>query len=125
MGFWDDAEIISTYSRAQAIDDGTLVDLTEWAKETGIKFPLAVTREVWNQYIDVPEGVECQDERGRAHDVLWMFACAAKRFSGSELRYQLYVRNDNRRPKLVTLKAVCGPGDDPRPVITIMLPEQD
>ena len=29
----------------------------------------------------------------------------------------LVVRNDNRRPKPVTLKAVCGPGDDAAPVL--------
>ncbi|WP_410173196.1 DUF6573 family protein [Klebsiella michiganensis] len=27
--------------------------------------------------------------------------------------------------RLVTLRAVCGPGDDPRPVITIMMPDED
>jgi hypothetical protein len=27
--------------------------------------------------------------------------------------------------KLVELKAVCGPGDNSEPVITIMLPEED
>jgi len=29
------------------------------------------------------------------------------------------------RARLVTLKALCGPGDDGEPVITIMLPEED
>lgn len=125
MGLWDDAEIISTYSRAQAIDDGFLVDLSEWAKECGIKYPVAVTRAVWDRYIEVPEGVTCQDVRGRAWDVLWMFRRGASKTEGSEFVYPLYVRNDNRSPKLVELKAVCGPGDDPKPVITIMLPEED
>jgi hypothetical protein len=35
------------------------------------------------------------------------------------------VRNDERTPALVRLKAVCGPGDRGEPVITIMLPEED
>lgn len=125
MGFWDDAEIISTYTRAQAIEDGTLVDVSEWAKETGFKIPVAMTRTVWGRYVEVPKGVVCQDERGRAHDMLWMLHCAAKRSSGREMLFELYVRNDNRKPKLVKLKAICGPGDDPKPVITIMLPEED
>lgn len=125
MGFWDDAEIISSYSREQAIDDGFLVDVSEWAKETGFKYPVAMTREVWDRYVEVPEGVECQDIRGRAHDCLWMCLLAARRTSGPEMLFTVYVRNDNRKPKPVRLKAICGPGDDPRPVITIMLPEQD
>jgi hypothetical protein len=37
----------------------------------------------------------------------------------------LYVRNDNDRPKLVTLKAVCGPSDELEPTITVMLTEED
>lgn len=126
MGFWDDAEIISTYTRAQAIDDGTLVDVTEWAKETGFRYPVAMTRAVWCRYVEVPEGVECQDERGRAHDILWMLFRGIKRtVDTSKISYVLYVRNDNSKPKLVKLKAICGPGDDPRPVITIMLPDED
>jgi hypothetical protein len=37
------------------------------------------------------------------------------------------VRNDNRSgtPPLVRLKALCGPGDQGEPVITVMLPEED
>jgi hypothetical protein len=39
----------------------------------------------------------------------------------------LYVRNDNRAPKLIKLIATCGPLDidDPRSAITVMLPEED
>jgi uncharacterized protein YunC (DUF1805 family) len=36
-------EVIHAYTRAQAIEDGTLVDVTETAKEAGIKYPTAVT----------------------------------------------------------------------------------
>jgi hypothetical protein len=43
----------------------------------------------------------------------------------SRIDFQLLVRNDNRRPEKVTLKALCGPGDDAEPVITIMLPHED
>jgi hypothetical protein len=128
-GFWDDAEIIYAYTRAQAIDDGELLDVSETAREAGIKFPVAVTRAVWVKYVEVPEGVTCQDERGRLWDILWMFRCAAAKFDGDTLLFKLYVRNHNRerldRRDLVTLKALCGPGDDAEPVITIMLPEED
>jgi hypothetical protein len=57
--------------------------------------------------------------------MLW---CAIKRGNGGErINYQLHVRNNNRRgtPPLVSLKALCGPGDDGRPVITIMMPGED
>ena len=124
----DVAEVISVYTRAQALEDGVLVDVSEMAKEAGIKFPVALTRTVYGQYVEVPEGVTCQDESGRLWDILWMFRCAAAQFRGDTLLFKFYVRNQNReldRRDLVTLKAICGPGDDAEPVITIMLPEED
>ena len=35
----EDDQIISRYTRAQAIEDGVLVDVTEQAKETGLLLP--------------------------------------------------------------------------------------
>jgi hypothetical protein len=124
--FWEGAEIIDAYSRAQAIEEGVLVDVSSVAREAGIRFPVAMTRTVWSKYVEVPEGVKCQDESGRLWDILWMFQAQARR-GGNTLLFKLHVRNDNREriPPLVTLKAVCGPGDTPEPVITIMLPEED
>ena len=37
----DAAEIMSAYSRAEALADGTLVDVTATAHETGFKSPVA------------------------------------------------------------------------------------
>lgn len=45
---WADAEVISVYTRAQALEDGVLVDLTDWAREAGFKIPVAVTQGVWS-----------------------------------------------------------------------------
>jgi hypothetical protein len=43
------------------------------------------------------------------------------------LSFALYVRNDNRTPRLVKLIATCGPLDldDPQPAIAVMLPDED
>jgi len=125
-GFWDDAEVISTYTRAQAIEDGVLVDVSAVAREAGIKFPVALTATVFGQCVEVPEGVIGQDESGRLWDILWMLRLAAKK-GGDTVLFRLHVRSDNsdRTPPLVTLKAVCGPGDQGEPVITIMLPDED
>lgn len=118
-------EVISSYSRAQAIEDGALVNVSSVAREAGIRYPVAMTRTVWEQYVEVPKGVRAQDVNGRLWDVLWMFRCTARNADGDTFRFQLRVRNTNGRAQLVTLKSNCGPGDDPRPVITIMLPEED
>jgi hypothetical protein len=127
--FWDDAEVIYAYTRAQALEDGVLVDVSEMAKEAGIKFPVALTAAVYGKNVEVPDGVTGQDELGRLWDILWMLRCAAGRCQGDTLEFQLYVRNHNRerldRRDLVALKAVCGPGDSGEPVVAIMLPNED
>lgn len=40
-------EVIHAYTRAQAIEDGVLVDLSGLASEAGFRWPLAVTQAVW------------------------------------------------------------------------------
>lgn len=125
-------EPISTYTRAQAIEDGVLVDVSEMAKEAGFKFPVAMTRAVWDDCVTWSEADNkrqtYQDQAGRLWDVLWMASVAARRNSGSELRFQLYrVPRGGRgvRPRLVVLQMHCGPGDEGEPVITIRLPGED
>jgi hypothetical protein len=125
---FEDADLIHAYTRSDAIRDGVLIDVSATAKEAGISFPVALTRAVWERCIAVPPGVECQDEAGRLWDVLWMLRCAISRSAGgSEVRFALHVRNDNRErtPPLVRLRALCGPGDHGEPVITMLMPEED
>lgn len=122
-------EVISAYTRAQAIDDGVLVDVSATAREHGITFPVAVTCGVWSQCVAVPSGVAGQDESGRLWDVITMLFVAIRRGSGCRCDFKVYVRNHNRerltKRDLVALYALCGPGDDSAPVITIMLPDED
>jgi len=124
-------DVISEYSRAQAIEDGVLVDVSETAREAGLRYPLALTRAVWESCVTVPvngkgQPVPCQDERGRLWDVVSMtrFAIRLSPAGHDTLPVRLRVRQ-RAGHRLVTLKAVCGPGDDAEPVITIMLPEED
>jgi hypothetical protein len=120
---WD---VVYSYSRAQAIADGILVDVGDTAREAGISYPVAMTRAVWEKCVALPVDHAGQDEAGRLWDVCWMFRCAARQCPGDRLSFDLYVRNCERDTvDLVTLKAVCGPGDTLAPVITIMLPDED
>jgi hypothetical protein len=68
----EDDQIISRYTRGQAIDDGVLVEVTEQAKETGLLLPTVITDHLHNVLEDIPEDSLGQDYRGRLHDVLWM-----------------------------------------------------
>ena len=84
-------ELIYSYTRTQAIDDGELVDVSTVAQEAGIKFPVALTRAVWDKYVEVPEGVTCQDVNGRLWDIVWMFKKQIQ--TGDQMKFKVYVRN--------------------------------
>ena len=128
------APAISAYTRAQAIDDGILVDISDTAREAGFNIPVAITRTVWNRLIALPEGYRgFQDERGRLWDVLWMARHYALRVSNRDrvtmcvlvrdIRKDL--RDSNRAPRKHFPIVAIGAGDDGRPVITIMFGEDD
>ena len=81
------------------------------------------------------------DLNGRLWDLFTMFKLAARKTDGPNLEFKVQfvlggirvapaeraVKNMDDTWKLVevTLQAVCGPGDDPAPVITVMLMGED
>jgi len=124
---FEDAEVIFAYTRQEAIEDETLIDVTETAREAGLKWPVALTCAVWNKYVCVPEGVDGQDEAGRLWDILTMLITAIRRetHKGRVLMFQVMVRNEPSRSVVVALKAMSGPDDDGKPCLTVMLPDED
>jgi hypothetical protein len=123
-GFFGD--VIYSYTRAQSDRDGVLVGVTDTAKEMGFKFPVAVTSSVWQ--IIVPDNAAeslGESTSGRLWDCLWMLFVAIKRGgNGGTVPFE-FIATEEGRQKLVRLKAVCGPGDNMEPVITITLPSED
>lgn len=128
---FDGADIISAYTRAQAIEDGVLVDVSEMAAEAGFRYPVAMTRAAWADCVEWPaEGMAAyQDESGRLWDVLWLArTMGIARAKGPRAEFSVCrIPNEPtaRQPRERLLIAVCGPGDTPEPVITIMLPGED
>lgn len=130
--FGDDAPVIHAYTRAQAIADGVLVDISETAKKAGFRYPVACTSAVWSDCIewtgkDNKRQGTCQDQAGRLWDVVWM-ASRATRMGGTLLYFDMYrvPRGGRARmPQRVKLKMTVGPGDNAEPVITIMFPDED
>jgi hypothetical protein len=105
------------------------VDATTTAQEAGIRFPVFITRAVYDAYVTVPPDVAGQDEAGRLWDVLTMLRHAIRNSTPGQNRlpFALYVRNDNRRPRLVKLIATCGALDidGPQPAMTVMMPDEN
>ena len=71
--------VISSYSRAQAIEDGMLIDVSSTAKEAGFKVPVAITVGV-HGYCNPPEASKAQGQsyEGRLWDVLMVALFAAR-----------------------------------------------
>lgn len=151
--FWKDASVISVYTRTQALEEGMLIDLTEMAAEAGIVFPLAVTQELWATMNAIPASRSWESIEGRSWDVVWMLRVAIKgaaiidvtggKNKGVILRNNGIERYGDAKtgqtmiyPMLMSqqigdeiemdlrIKAVLGPGDDSRPVFTLMLPHE-
>ena len=126
--------VISCYSRAQAIEDGVLIDVTSMAREAGFKWPAALTHAAWCDCVAWSEqDSRCQlhqDETGRLWDVLFMafYEIRTTTHSGDRLRLSLFrvlKYGHSVEAEEVTLKLMVGPGDVGEPVITIMLPNED
>ena len=121
---------ISCYSRADALRDGVLIVADpRICKEAGIRWPVAISDHLWG-YIE-PDNLDSmpgQSVSGRLWDLLWMFTLAVKRQTGPSDRFTYRVTFQTKtgktraRAETITVAAVCGPGDDGEPVITLMLP---
>jgi hypothetical protein len=127
-------DIISTYTRAQAIEDGVLIDISSTAKEAGFEWPVAMTAGAWADCVawsDTDSQAQVyQDQSGRLWDVIFMAfqAISLSRETGDRLLFRLYrVPRDGHSTdaELTTLKLVVGPGDSGEPVITILLANED
>lgn len=127
-------KVIYGYTRAQALEDGVLVDVSEPALKAGFKIPVAVTNAVWVQYIEWTDEDNqkqtIQVQTSRLWNILLMLMRAIKidLSKADQLLYPLAVvprDGKSRSAKAIKLKSVIGGGDNLEPVITIMLPTED
>ncbi len=126
---WEGVEVIHSYTRREALEDGVLVDVSEFAREAGFKWPLAVTRAVW-EILEPSEELrkEGQSWKGRAWDMFTILCYAIRRASATdEVHFApLFIRKPGGQPLAVELWCKVGPGDDGvSPVMTICLRGED
>lgn len=112
--------IIYSYTRAQAIEDGVLADVTEVASRLGFKFPVAITERIFNKCM----------RHGTAHfmpnclNILTSLKSAISKLTDkNDIVYFSVKLDDADAP--IELWSVCGPGDTAEPVITIMFTDED
>ena len=138
-------DVIYAYTRAQAIADGELVDLTPLPilKEAGFRVPVAMTLAAYaaaisagGKYIQTPAGDEVltftgplsgQSVDGRLWDVLTVLNWTIKygHSPRNPLPFKVLVLVGPGQHRNVYLVCHSGPGDDGKHVLTIMLPNED
>jgi type I site-specific restriction-modification system R (restriction) subunit len=116
-------EVISTYTRKEAIEDGFLFEVREnILKEAGIKFNTCISAGI-NAIIEdaIKKSEGMNDFEGIIWDILTMLKYGIKRSTDPErVNFIVKIWKSN-----ITMYAVCGGGDKGEPVITIMLPNED
>lgn len=145
VDFWADAEVIHTYTRAQALEDGVLIDVSAVAREAGIHWPTTLTAAAWADTVawDVDadkrkQQFTGQDETGRLWDVLNLAvhtirvraraAVVAPTPPGTRVPFTVYRVPPTGRgvqPRKVTLHIVVAAGDNGEPTFVIMQPQED
>jgi len=125
----DGFELISVYTRAQALADGVLIDVSDLAHEAGFTLPVAVTDNLWHSYVVPPLDLakKGQSISGRLWDILSILRFAIKTSPSTDrLSFSvLFAMTPDSEPVPVELLAVCGPGDNGEAVVTVMLPGDD
>lgn len=122
---------IQIYSRSQAIADGVLVDVSELALEVGIRIPVAITLRLMAEVITPDPKAIGQSVNGRLWDALFLLRSEITngQFQVTSLPvsfgYQCIFVMGERDHRLTRLKAVLAYGDDLKPALTIMLPDED
>ena len=124
-----DWNLIYSYTRQQAIEDGVLIDVTDAAKGVGFKVHTVVTATLFHGYVEPPTGFEGegQSTAGRLHDLLFLVLCAARKNHAGADRATVRVAFLMAPGKTETVDVIVhiGPGDQGEPVLTLMLPEDD
>ncbi len=126
-------EVISVYTRAQAIADGVLHDVSLTAKECGFKIGVAITNTIWSRWIEAsPELQEYgQSTESRLRDlltVLWVkIRALPKDATPRRLAFRVRFLMDAAHERYEEPKLTCdlSAGDAGEAVLTVLLPVID
>ena len=120
-----------TGSRAEAITEGTIIDVSELGRQVGFKWPVAMTKAVWEDSVswsdEDSEQQVPQNQKSRLFSVVG--ACAdyvrTRGPKADRMRFRINrIPRDgiSRGAQQRLLQVVAHPGDDGEPVLTIRIP---
>jgi hypothetical protein len=113
--------LIDTYSRKEAIEDGSLIDVTSIAKELKFKYPVALTQKAQGVAYTLKKSLGIsKDQAIRTLLTVMRDEIVAKKPSSDTFYFTVKTSRDEH-----ALYSVIGPGDTAEPVITVMVPGED
>lgn len=132
----DGLDVIDAYTRAEAIEDGVLVEVSpQEANAAGFGCPVALTREAWFSCVEreILHGGQHEEpeeaENRRLRDLLRAAALTVSSAPPDSFSLAFTARGippePGSTPQEVRLIVCGGPGDAGEPVITVMLPGED
>ena len=115
--------VIYSYTRARALTDSALVDVTETGKEVGFKLPVAITEALQNRLTPTKnEAVFGQDYDSRLWNVLWVAAFSIKladpgidTVTFTVVQQEVDAKSGQLQNVELRLRAVCGSGNEDKP----------
>lgn len=116
-----------TYSREQAIKDGTFADVTKLAHEAGFKIPVAITNGVAALCEPSEKAKSCgQSFEGRLWDVLWMALLAIKNAEKPDrlLPFKVILREGEAAVQTVKMWISFEGDAGGKPAATILIPSE-
>ena len=125
-----DFQLIRSYAKAQAREDEKPVDVSAIARESGIKYRVFITRNLWDGYIDPSPQLQHENTTDRLRDTLnnLVETIESTKNPGTciffKVSYEMYF-DGQRSIQVVKLKSILRPGYGSIPVITVMLPNED
>jgi hypothetical protein len=119
-----DYNVIYSYSRADAIEDGLLIDVTDLSKQAGIKYPVAISEGIWLRLIEC-QGNDAEDRQENRLLNLMSELAKAIRSAGDCDRVEFKALHLGHGQATIPVYALCHPGDLEEPVITVMLEGED
>lgn len=121
-------EFVYQYTRAEATQDGALINLSgKFPEECHLyRYPVACTAAVWSL---IEQATSDRKHGNTAAGVVWDIMTMSQQgvFFRPDAQTALFnvIITGTGRKQIHTMKAVCHPGDNMEPVITIMLPRED
>ena len=114
---------VPSYTRAWAIEDGVVEDVSDAAKAAGFAVPVSLTRDVWDACVKASKEAPRPDEAGWLGEILR--ACPRVRGRvGSAAPFQVRLRDKDGEGSPVTLQAVWELDVFEGPCITISFPDE-